>query len=178
MNFELKFSQSSIGSWAARYGDDYDDRDALRVGSSARAAGCLSRDDFLALAAWKTARSKTRCRLNSEEFIREVTRTSLASDEPRFKIEVLRVLDGVDWATASVILHFCDKSAWPIIDFRAFWSLGEPTPTQCTFSTWEAYSKYTREVAAEAKVTMRTLDRALWAYSKANQPADTPVAPR
>ena len=172
MKFKLKFSQSSIGTWAARYGDDYDDRDALRVGASARAAGFLSRDDFLALAAWKTARSKSRCRLNSEEFIREVTRSSLASDEPRFKIEVLRLLDGVDWATASVILHFCDKSTWPIIAFRAFWSLGQPTTTQCTFATWEAYSTYTREIAEESKVTMRTLDRALWAYSKANQRAE------
>ena len=170
MNFKLKFPQSSIERWAARYGDDYDDREELRVGVAARSAGHLSRDDFLALPAWKTPRSKSRCLLNSEEYVREVTRCALRSEEPRFKIEVLRVLDGVDWATASVILHFCDKLKWPIIDFRAFWSLGQAAPSQCDFAVWEAYANYTRRIATEAGVTMRTLDRAIWAYSKANQP--------
>jgi hypothetical protein len=168
MTFKLKIPAADVAKWAARY--DYDDRDAERIGRVARSARSLSREQFLGLAEWKTHRSKSRCRKNSEEFVRQVTCSALTADEPRFKIEVLRLLDGVDWATASVILHFCDAGKWPIIDFRAFWSLGKPAPRQCSYSTWDEYTRYTRAIASDLGVSMRILDRALWAYSKAKQP--------
>ncbi len=37
---------------------------------------------------------------------------------------VLRFLDGVEWPTASTILHFCGARPYPILDYRALWSLG------------------------------------------------------
>jgi hypothetical protein len=171
MTFKLRIPPGEIHAWAARYGEDYDDRDAERIGAAARSAHHLSRDQFLSLAEWKTKRTKSRCGKNSEEYVRQVTGSALTADEPRFKIEALRLLDGVDWATASVILHFCDGADWPIIDFRAFWSLGQPAPNKCSYSIWQAYTTYTRSLARDLKVSMRTLDRALWAYSKAKQSA-------
>jgi hypothetical protein len=171
MTFKQRIPPAEIHAWAARYGKDFDDRDAERIGAAARSAHQLSRDQFLSLAEWKTKRSKSHCRKNSEEYVRQVTRSALTADEPRFKIEALRLLDGVDWATASVILHCCDDADWPIIDFRAFWSLRKPAPTQCSYSIWQAYTAYTRGLARDLKVSMRTLDRALWAYSKAKQSA-------
>jgi hypothetical protein len=98
-----------------------------------------------------------------------VTRQALTSKEPRFKIEVLRLLDGVDWATASVVLHFCDRERWPILDVRAFWSLGQAVPPYITYPVWDAYTACTRALADRHGVSMRTLDRALWGYSKAHQ---------
>ena len=98
-----------------------------------------------------------------------MTRHALAARDARFKIEVLRLLDGVDWATASVVLHFCDPEPWPILDVRAFWSLGQAVPAYITFPVWEAYTTHTRALASKYGVSMRTLDRALWGYSKAHK---------
>lgn len=77
----------------------------------------------------------------------------------------------MDWPTASVVLHFCDGGAWPILDFRALWSLRQPDGVRYDFAYWARYADATRALAAEAGVTMRALDRALWAYSKAKQRA-------
>ncbi|HCG00451.1 MAG TPA: hypothetical protein DEV93_07880 [Chloroflexi bacterium] len=170
MTFQLRFPSSQVSHWAGQYPNRYNDAPIIRIGAEAQARGSLTRDEFLAITEWKTKRSKSRCRKNSESFVREVTSCALTSTEPRLKIEVLRLLDGVEWATASVILHFCDEQRWPILDFRAFWSLQMPAPTVCDFALWEAYVEHTRRLADELAVDMRTLDKALWSYSEANQP--------
>jgi hypothetical protein len=122
------------------------------------------------MAKWKTPRSQSRCFKNSDEYVHAVTSNALAASEPRFKIEALRLLDGVDWPTASVILHFCDRGDWPIIDYRAFWTLKQDPPAgKYSFGLWEAYTDFTRDLARELAVDMRTLDRALWTYSKERQ---------
>jgi len=80
-------------------------------------------------------------------------------------------LDGVDWPTASVLLHFCDRQPYPVLDFRALWSLRISTPPTYTFEFWWAYVICTRQLADAAGESMRTVDRALWQYSKERQPA-------
>ena len=70
---------------------------------------------------------------------------------------------------ASVILHFCHRDPYPILDFRALWSLGAEEPASGYNSDfWQQYTTTCRALAAEAACPLRTLDRALWAYSKAN----------
>ena len=59
---------------------------------------------------------------------------------------------------------------YPIIDFRALWSLGSAMPTYVSFEFWWAYVTCCRRLAADAGVSVRDLDKALWAYSEANQP--------
>jgi hypothetical protein len=115
--FKLKVPPKSIQSWADRYEEHYDDREVTATGKAARAAGYLTGDQFREIAKWKSPRTQPRCLRNSEAFVRQVTRSALGAAEPRFKIEVLRLLDGVDWPTASVILHLCDAERWPIIDY-------------------------------------------------------------
>jgi len=78
------------------------------------------------------------------------------------------LLSGVGWPMASVILHWCHADPYPILDFRALWSLGlDPLPPY-DFDLWRAYTGHCRGLAA-AGVTMRDLDRALWQYSKEKQ---------
>jgi len=175
MRFELKVPPKKLAYWATRY--TYGDEGPAAIGARAKLTGYLEYGDFLALAEWKTARSKSRCRQNSPEFVQEVTRHALAATEPRFKIEVLRILTGIDWATASVILHFCDRDRWPIADFRAFWSLGQEVPSPMGYPVWEAYTAATRALADRHNLPMRALDRALWAYSKAKQARSTAPEP-
>ncbi len=82
---------------------------------------------------------------------------------------ILRSLSGVDWPTASVILHFCDPVPYPILDYRVLWSLGFPKPPRFTFDFWRAYTDFTRRLSQSSGHDIRTVDRALWQYSKAHQ---------
>ncbi len=168
MKFKLRFPRSAIEKWAGQYSDPVDAEIENVVAPAARRQGFLTREQFLAIAEWKTARSRSRCLENDDAYVREVTRAALSSKDERFKIEVLRLLDGVDWPTASVILHFCDRGRYPILDVRALWSLGVAAP-RVGFRLWMEYTEFLRGVARDAEVSMRTLDRALWQYSKENQ---------
>jgi len=55
--------------------------------------------------------------------VREATQTALETADERAKTYILRTLAGVEWPTASVILHFCNRQPYPILDYRALWSL-------------------------------------------------------
>src|SRR5277367_5868814 len=99
----------------------------------------MSKEDFVGLCKWKTQRTGPRCKSNDEDFIRAVTATSLATTNERLRIEILTLLCGVEWPTASVILHFCATELYPILDFRALWSLSVEVPSQYNFEFWWEY---------------------------------------
>lgn len=71
---------------------------------------------------------------------------------------------------ASVILHLYHRERYPILDFRALWSLSVDVPAFYRFPFWWGYVEYCRELAERTGMDMRTLDRALWQYSRENQP--------
>ena len=105
------------------------------------------------------------CRQGSDE-------TGAPTPDERQRIEALTRLHGVDYPTASVLLHLAHRDSYPIIDFRALWSLGvETPPTAYFFTYWWAYTQACRSLAKDAGVRMRTLDRALWQYSKERRPS-------
>jgi hypothetical protein len=68
-----------------------------------------------------------------------------------------------------VILHFFHRDPYPIIDFRALWSVSLPVPVQYGFDFWWPYVQFCRDLSDRTGLDMRTLDRALWQYSKENQ---------
>ena len=104
------------------------------------------------------------------DYIEAVTKMAFSTPNERLRIEVLLLLDGVRWPTASVILHFCHAEPYPILDIRALWSLGmNVTPASHHFDFWWSYTLYCRKLAKAAGVSMRELDRALWQYSKEMQ---------
>ena len=132
--------------------------------------GFLTKPEFLELCRWKSPRSKHLVERNSVGFVEEVTRTALSTPEERLRIEVLTLLTGVGWPSASVLLHFAHVDPYPILDYRALWSLGiDHVPAAYDFDFWMAYTLFCRKLAAEVGVSMRQLDRALWQYSKENQ---------
>ena len=134
-----------------------------------RRRGCFTRREFLEFAAWKSPRALPRCRTNEDAFVRAVTATALATPSDRLRIEVLRLLNGVDWPTASVLLHFAHADPYPILDVRALWTLGVSTPLAYSYDVWSAYTARCRALAAQSGLSMRDLDRALWQYSKSRQ---------
>ena len=168
--FRLRFDEGEIAAWAARFPDDGEgDGPANCIRALAQARGHLTRPEFLQLCAWKSVRTKPRCRKNSARKIETLTRAAFATPDEALKIDLLRLLEGVEWPTASTILHFCDARPYPILDYRALWSLGYAKPPRYTMEFWLAYLAFTRELAARLELTIRTVDKALWQYSKEKQ---------
>lgn len=121
------------------------------------------------LGRWKSPRIGPRLAADDRDYVAAVTAVALSTPDERLRVDVLRLLSGVAWPMASVILHWCHAAPYPILDFRALWSLGlDPLPAY-DFPLWQAYTDHCRGLAAAAGVTMRQLDRALWQYSKEKQ---------
>ena len=174
----LRFPPEDVLYWAARFPGPEGDRRLDAVRARTRKQGHLTRPDFLALCAWKSPRSRPRCLENSERDVRAITRAAFASADEEVKVELLRLLRGVAWATASTLLHVCDTRPYPILDVRALWSVGHARTPHVTLPDWLDYVDFTRAVARECGVSMRTLDRALWQYSKERQRHGAPSPPK
>ena len=169
MKFSLRFNKNRIRRIAEAYEYPKEDYIINTVAPRTKANGYFTRNDFLAICEWKTPRVRSRREKNDSELIKEITSIALTTKSERLRIEILTLLDGVNYPTASVILHWCHKKPYPILDFRALWSLGYDKPPKYDFKFWWEYTQYCRKLAKECKVSMRVLDRALWQYSKENQ---------
>lgn len=167
--FRIRFSEERIPYWAHRYPSESDSEIENRIVPPARRRGYLKRDEFLEICHWKSPRSRPRCEQNRESFIEEVTRISLSASDEELKVRVLLLLSGVSWPTASVILHLCDHGQYPILDYRALWSLGFEKPPAYDYNFWAGYCEFVRGIAKRSGHDMRTIDRALWQYSKEKQ---------
>jgi hypothetical protein len=160
-----------VREWDSRFGrDDGEDPVLSVIGPAVRARGHFLRDEFLETYGWKTKRTLGRATRYSEEEIADVTGVAFRQSDERLRVCLLRVLDGVDWPVASTLLHVGRDPSYPILDFRAVWALGAEVPAHVSFELWWAYVECCRALARAAGVTVRELDRALWAYSAANQP--------
>ncbi len=174
---EPRFEPPQIGDLEKCYWEHLTDNEKAReekiINTAApafRQRGELTMDDLILICQWKSPRSAHHAAENDESFVAEVTRISLAEGTPeRLRVRILTLLSGVQWPTASAILHFAFLDRYPILDFRALWSLGKDEPKSYTFEFWKCYADFCREYAREHGVSMRTLDRALWMYSKKNQ---------
>lgn len=166
--WRLRFRPRRIEELAGRYAYENDLR-ILDIGRAACEAGEFSFEGFLALCEWKSPRTKSHCRKNTPGEVAEVTRLALSTSSERLRIQALRCLHGVDWPTASALLHFAHADPYPILDVRALWSLGFDKRPACSFDFWWRYVQQCRELSHRHNVDMRTLDRALWQYSKEQQ---------
>jgi hypothetical protein len=167
---EPRFALADVRAWAGRYAYD-DDPDIDQIAPGVRARGHFVRDEFLATYRWKTHRTIRHAEKYSDDEIADVTGVAFRQRDEKLRICLLRALDGVDWPVASTLLHVGVSADYPIIDFRALWSLRSAMPTSVSFAFWWAYVTCCRRLAADAAVSVRELDKALWAYSEANQPA-------
>jgi hypothetical protein len=168
---EARMPLGEARDWAARYDEAAgDDRAIDAIAPAVRARGHFRRDEFLTAYRWKTHRTLRHAQKYSEEEIADVTGVAFRQRDEKLRICLLRALDGVDWPVASTLLHVGVSADYPIIDFRALWSLGSAMPGSVSFAFWWAYVTCCRELAARAGLSVRALDKALWAYSAANQP--------
>ncbi len=164
--FELQFAIEEVPAYAARFPGSGDDR-VLAIGRAARGRGYYTRAEFVTLCRWKTPRSAPLVMTNSAASVRAATRTALReTSSERERVDALRSLRGVAWATASVLLHLAFPERYPILDWRALHALGVPARSSYTQQFWEAYIAACAVLAERAGVDRRTLDQALWQWSK------------
>jgi hypothetical protein len=168
--FSLRFESQAIEFWATRFPNS---PGTLRIMNEivprTGKKGYLNKADFVEICEWNSARPRALYRSNTEDFIREITRVSFSTKHERVRVEILTLLSGVSLATASVILHFCAPDPYPILDTKSLWSLQAAAPRKFDFDFWWQYVQVTRKLAKQARVDMRTLDRALWQYAQENQ---------
>jgi thermostable 8-oxoguanine DNA glycosylase len=164
--FTLQFPPSEIADLAARFSYVKDDAECQEAGTAARERGHYTPDEFRLICEWKTARSKGRVAANRDSVVVASTQRALAATDETARMEALLALEGVGVPTASALLFFAYPTDYPILDYRALESLGQPT-NRTTYSVkyWLGYLEACRSFAAEAQVPIRTLDKALWQAS-------------
>ncbi len=166
-DFNLQFDPSLIPSLAAKFQYDKDESDITeKLKPSVERKGYLTLDELKTICKWKTDRSKSRVATNLAADVEECTRVCFSATNERLRIGSLCLLTGVEYPTASVILHFLHPDPYPILDFRALESLGVKKPGIYSFDFWWLYVQATRKIATENLVDMRILDKALWQWSK------------
>ena len=89
--------------------------------------------------------------------------------DDRERLKALHQLAGVGPRVASALLHIAflpGAAPYPILDKNALRALGCDKAPVSDYGLWTPYVAYCRQLAREADVDMRTLDRALWAYGR------------
>jgi hypothetical protein len=126
--------------------------------------------DLVSIGRWKSPRPTRYYLENDDSRTRQVTQLSFSSQDEKQRIESLLGsrggLRGVAYPVASTILHFAFPNTYPIMDFRVIESLGWDVPSSYTFDFWQNYCSELRRVAREHDLPLRTVEKALWMYSK------------
>jgi len=169
MKPKLRFRANRIQEIASRYDYSINEDKLTELRPKVQTRGYLLKKELQKIAHWKAPRSSGYVKTSSDDYVHEITGLSLKARNERIRIEILTLLDGVSWPTASVILHFSHSDPYPIIDFRALWSVSLEVPSQYGFKLWWCYTEFGRTIVQKNNVDMRTLDKALWQYSKENQ---------
>ena len=159
-------SPRKINALADCYLSRYDDAPIEALVAPVRGRGHVSLEELEVVCRWKSPRALPRVRRNTAQDVKDLTHCALSSKNERLRIHSLLALDGVSWPTASVLLHWFHSDPYPLLDVRAIWSVGLEKPSSYSFAFWWAYVGKCRRLARDAGVSMRTLDRALWEFSK------------
>ena len=156
-----------ISYYASQYDADFDTSMENLV-SEVKGKKRLTSPDLIILSRWKSGeRNIHHVKNNSDDFVQEMTHAAFTAANERDRIDYLCCLKGVNLATASAILHWFHTDDYPVWDFRALETVQfDESQYKNWFERWEAYVTFCRRKAKEYDVDMRTLDRALWQYSK------------
>lgn len=145
------------------------DTEVINLGKKIQKKGFASIEELRIFSDWKSPRIRKHILSNENKIISEVTKDVLRSKSEYVHIGALLLLKGVSYPVASAFLHFCHKTKYPIIDYRALWTLGYDETPKYHVNFWISYVNFTRKLANKNNLDMRTLDRALWGYSKKYQ---------
>jgi hypothetical protein len=140
----------------------------LKVRLARRLAGgalYLTREELRWVGEWKTPRIRPAIARNTESGVRGLTAAAFLAEGDATRLRLLLGLSGVGVAVASVVLHFADPGRYPIYDVRvraALRRIGVRRRFPPTAAGWVTYAAVLRDLAARHRVSLRTLDKALW----------------
>jgi hypothetical protein len=160
----LRFHPSKIDDLAEQYGYA-GDSEPLDAGKRIL-DGDYSIENLKVIVRWKSARPIRWIEKNDASAVSSALKFAASKDATvKAAIEKLDDLYGVGIPMASAILTMMHPSVYTIIDIRALDALGvEDWPNTSAF--YEAYLGRCREIAMRHDRSLRTLDRALWQWSK------------
>jgi len=161
--FDLQFDRSLIRELSSRYSYALDE--APFEAGRAIASGDAAEVHLWTIVRWKSPRSITKVRRNSAAEVAKALTAGGQGQTDGAAVRALVALYGVGVPIASAILTVIDPSRYTIIDVRALEALG----VHATYPNVDFYLRYVaccRELAAESGVDLRTLDRAMWQWSK------------
>lgn len=177
MAMELRFCETKIYYWAYKYTKCQRQKDreceleVIGLRDNIQKRGYLTKEELFLVAYWKSPRKAKLTRENPDGFIEEVTKQAFTSPDDWEKLNSLTrfkgvKVKGVEQPTASAILHHYDKKQYPILDPRALWSAGLERKKRSYYPRrlWLEYIRFCQDIANRNRITMRTLDRALWWY--------------
>lgn len=120
-------------------------------------------------------------KLNTEANVQKITKEAFSKikegekcreNDIKEAIEILDTLDGVGVPVATAILMTYDQDRFTVMDWRV-WNilflccrLDRPFPKTVTADDYPPYLKACQNLASELRISLRTLDRALWISSK------------
>lgn len=174
--FELQFAPGDISVLAGRY-SYRDDSEPRAAGAAAAARGSYTREQFLEVCNWKAPRARRGFSANSADQVEDATRRAFETEYEDECMDALLELGGVGVPIASTLLHFAFPKDYPILDVRALEALGCRARTVYSVSFWLDYLYSCRDLAEIQIVDLRTLDKALWQWSK-ERSIDDPPGPR
>ena len=101
----------------------------------------------------------------------QATRSAYQASDALLKLNILKKLKGVDTAVAGTILHYLHPDRFPIFDYHArttlkkagIWSRDVNDDSD---QAWLEYTKLMNLLASQLAVSLRDLDKALFAYDK------------
>lgn len=130
--------------------------------------------DFFAIIIWKSNRVKTRVKngldgagKSAETLMQEVARARAPED----RVTLLTDIDGIGIRVASAVLAVCYPSQFTVLDYRAWDTLrscqvdGLPSSIPATPTAYVQYCRACKDLAQKEDISLRDLDRALWARS-------------
>lgn len=163
----MRITAAFVVEWAGRYVSNMGSVEPElfeTLGPGVAARGFYEPEELAKVARWKTPRSQRKIQQNEPDDVRDVTSMAFSAPE-RLQHRVLTMLDGVRVATATALLTVAFPDRHTVIDFRS-------TEALHLLGEWDgaggyvAYLRVCRRLANELEVDLRTLDRALWRWSK------------
>ena len=143
------------------------EEDVRKIKCSVADKGYLTKCELMEMGGWKRHTLPSQMVNNPVGHVEKITAAAFRPGDDWEKLEKLIDIDGVGQPVASAILHLYDPERYPIFDPHALYSIRiKKKDVEGDKKFWKEYVKFCREKADCHDVCMRTLDRALYKFSK------------
>ncbi|GAA4283004.1 hypothetical protein GCM10022261_05350 [Brevibacterium daeguense] len=168
---QLTIDRAFVEEYAPRYPiSDLEDRVLRKDGPRALKKGVMKRKAFLRIGQWKGLAALSRLEQHPAEDVEFITSLAVSRKTPdKFRVSLLRVLDGVGVPLASSVLSAVFPTRFAIMDARATDALhaaGHLDSGNPARADYAHYISTMRTLAEDCGCSLVDLYRALYAWAK------------